>query len=48
MNRRVFVTGLGVVHTAPLAGAQQAGKIYGIGVLQPGSRESGSPIAEAF
>jgi putative tryptophan/tyrosine transport system substrate-binding protein len=34
MNRRAFVTGLGVVLAAPLAGeAQQARKVYRIGVL---------------
>jgi putative tryptophan/tyrosine transport system substrate-binding protein len=37
MNRRAFVTGLGAVLAAPLgAEAQQAGKVYRLGVLAPG------------
>jgi len=49
MNRRAFVTGLGALLAAPLAtGAQQAGKIYRIGVRQQGSQESSARIAEAF
>jgi putative ABC transport system substrate-binding protein len=43
MNRRAFVTGVGVVLAAPLtAGAQQAGKVYRIGVLTPGARPTAS------
>jgi putative ABC transport system substrate-binding protein len=38
MNRRAFVTGLGAVLAAPLgAEAQQAGKVFRIGLLGPGS-----------
>jgi len=38
VNRRAFVTGLGAVLAAPrVAGAQQAGKVFRIGVLGPGS-----------
>jgi hypothetical protein len=34
MNRRAFVTGLGVVLAAPLAAeAQQTGRVYPIGLL---------------
>src|SRR5262249_3595824 len=33
MNRRAFVTGLGAVLAAPLAEAQQTGKIWRIGLL---------------
>jgi len=37
MNRRAFVTGLGAVLAAPrAAGAQQAGKVYRVGILSPG------------
>ena len=45
MNRRAFVTGLGAVLAAPrAAGAQQAGKVYRIGVLA----NEPSPMWEAF
>jgi putative tryptophan/tyrosine transport system substrate-binding protein len=36
VNRRAFVTGLGAVFAAPLAAeAQQVGKVYRVGLLQP-------------
>jgi len=45
VNRRAFVTGLGAVLAAPrAAGAQQAGKVYRIGVLA----NEPSPMWEAF
>src|SRR5262249_42917401 len=49
MNRRAFVTGLGVVLAAPLVvEAQHQGKIPRIGVLDPGSRQMLSPCLPAF
>jgi len=49
MNRRAFVTGLGAVLAASLgARAQQAGKVYRIGILTSGSADSTAPIVEAF
>jgi ABC-type uncharacterized transport system substrate-binding protein len=42
MNRRAFVTGLGAVITAPRAAeAEQAGKVYRIGLLSPTSQGLG-------
>jgi putative tryptophan/tyrosine transport system substrate-binding protein len=41
MNRRAFVTGLGALLAAPLAaGAQQAGKVWRLGVLNPSTAPS--------
>jgi ABC-type uncharacterized transport system substrate-binding protein len=49
MNRRAFVTGLGAVLAALYtAEAQQAGKVYRIGVLTSGSADSSAPMVEAF
>ena len=49
MNRRAFVTGLGVVLAAPLvAGAQQAPKAPRIGVLHPGAPAAASQLVAAF
>jgi putative tryptophan/tyrosine transport system substrate-binding protein len=46
VNRRAFVAGLGAVLAAPLAAdAQQAGKVYRIGILSPTSQGLG---VEAF
>src|SRR5262249_36215529 len=37
MNRRAFVTGLGALLAVPRAGeAQQAGRVYRVGILSPG------------
>ena len=36
MNRRAFVTGLGVVLAAPLAGESQQGRVYHVGVVYQG------------
>jgi ABC-type uncharacterized transport system substrate-binding protein len=45
MDRRAFVTGLGAMLAAPLAAvAQQAGKVWRIGVLTFGQRSSLSPL----
>src|SRR5262249_45709552 len=49
MNRRAFVTGLGAVVAVPLAAeAQQAGKVWRIGILSGGSRERLVPVYEAL
>ncbi len=51
MNRRAFVSGLGVVLAAPLAAqATQAGKIYRIGILGnvPLTAREGARLWEAF
>jgi putative tryptophan/tyrosine transport system substrate-binding protein len=51
MNRRAFVTGLAAVLAAPLAAeAQQAGRVYRLGVLTPGghSAESAPTMATAL
>jgi putative tryptophan/tyrosine transport system substrate-binding protein len=50
MNRRVFVTGLGVVLAAPLASeAQQAAKVYTIGVMHVNPQTGGAEkLYEAF
>jgi putative tryptophan/tyrosine transport system substrate-binding protein len=47
VNRRAFVTGLGALLAAPLAAeAQQAGRVYRVGVLAPVTREAASvPMA---
>src|SRR6478672_7392383 len=44
MNRRAFVTGLGAVLAAPLAiEAQQAGRVYRLGVLRQTEPEPPNP-----
>jgi ABC-type uncharacterized transport system substrate-binding protein len=44
MDRRTFLTGLGAVLAVPLAAeAQQAAKVYHLGILTPGGR-LGSPV----
>src|SRR5690349_7181236 len=49
VNRRAFVTGLGAVLAAPrVAGAQQAGKVYRIGMLGPARGEQAGPYFAAF
>jgi hypothetical protein len=49
MNRRAFVTGLGAVLAAPLAAeAQQAGRIYRLGILSPAPFTSLDVIAGAL
>ena len=49
MNRRAFVTGLGAVLAAPRGGkAQQAERVWRIGILSGGSRERLVPVYEAL
>jgi putative ABC transport system substrate-binding protein len=49
MNRRAFVTGLGAVLAAPLAAeAQQAGKVYRIGILANVSGDIWGPFIEGL
>jgi putative ABC transport system substrate-binding protein len=49
MNRRVFVTGLGALLVAPSAAeAQQAGKVYRIGILSTGSVSSNLHLFQVF
>jgi putative ABC transport system substrate-binding protein len=49
MNRRAFVTGLGAVLAAPLAAeAQQAGKVYRVGVLSLGPPSTFPTLMDAF
>jgi len=49
MNRRAFVTGLGVVLAAPLAAeAQQAGKVFRVGILTMGTITPDTPMWNGF
>jgi putative tryptophan/tyrosine transport system substrate-binding protein len=49
MDRRAFVTGLGAALIVPLgATAQQAGRVYRIGLLTQSSASSSAHIVEAF
>ena len=51
MDRRIFLTTVaGGLLAAPLAAAQQAGKVYGVGILPPGPlsvRSSSDRLAES-
>jgi putative tryptophan/tyrosine transport system substrate-binding protein len=49
MNRRAFVTGLGAVLAAPLpAEAQQAGKVFRVGILTMGTITPDTPMWNGF
>ena len=49
MDRRAFVSGLGAVLATPfVAGAQQAGKVYRIGILQVGTAAANQHLFDAF
>jgi ABC-type uncharacterized transport system substrate-binding protein len=49
VDRRAFVTGLGAVLATPFAGgAQQAGKVYRIGILQVGTAAANQHLFDAF